>query len=225
MTMRGNVLVGLQERASMPPYASEKAAKPRLRCIGQRAAEGVPRKREICIYIGGYHAGKEPTVIHTVLGSCVAVCLLDPASRIGGMNHILLPGRADMKHFDCSARYGINAMELLINRIMRLGGRRENLVAKIFGGAHLLPSISLENGTGRKNVEFVQEFLRLESIETVSMDVGGTQYRKILLHTDTGEVLLKRGKSSQAFNLAAIENNSLESVRKTSKYPGKITLF
>ncbi|MDM8535516.1 chemotaxis protein CheD, partial [Desulfobacterales bacterium HSG17] len=92
-------------------------------------------KRHVDIHIGEFHASGQPTVISTLLGSCVAVCLYDPIKQIGGMNHILMPGRADMKRFDMSARYGINAMELLINRIMNLGGKRRNLVAKIFGGA------------------------------------------------------------------------------------------
>ena len=78
-------------------------------------------KKMVSIHIGGFHASRKPAVIETVLGSCVAVCLHDPSACIGGMNHIFLPGRADMKHFDNAARYGVNAMELLVNRIMRLG--------------------------------------------------------------------------------------------------------
>ena len=103
-------------------------------------------RKQISIHIGGYHASREPSVIHTVLGSCVAVCLFDPVNRVGGMNHILLPGKADMRHFDVSARYGINAMELLINKMMQLGGSRNRFLAKVFGGAHLFPAISKENG-------------------------------------------------------------------------------
>ena len=81
-------------------------------------------KKSFSIHIGGFHASRNPAVIETLLGSCVAVCLYDPVARIGGMNHILLPGKADLKHFDNVARYAINAMELLINRVMTLGGKR-----------------------------------------------------------------------------------------------------
>jgi chemotaxis protein CheD len=182
-------------------------------------------KREVCIYAGGYYASRQPTVIHTLLGSCVAVCLYDPATRIGGMNHFLLPGRADLKHFDCAARYGINAMELLINKIMALGGYRHELTAKVFGGAHVLPSISQENGMGRRNIEFVEDFLQMESIRIINRDVGGQRSRKIRFHTDTGDVFLKRGKSVYCPDLSYVEGKTLDSIRKTSKYPGKIIWF
>ena len=182
-------------------------------------------KKEVCISIGGYYASRDPMVIHTLLGSCVAVCLYDPVGRIGGMNHILLPGRADMKHFDVSARYGINAMELLINSIMAVGGHRHCLEAKVFGGAHILPAISEENGTGKMNIEFVLEFLEAEAIGVVSQDVGGRRSRKILFHTDTGDVLLKRGPSMSYPDLTTMERKSLGSIRERAKNPGKITWF
>ena len=78
-------------------------------------------KTKISIHIGEFYSSADPVVIHTLLGSCVAVCLFDPVKKIGAMNHILLPGRANMKHFDAPARFGINAMELLINGMMNLG--------------------------------------------------------------------------------------------------------
>lgn len=153
-------------------------------------------KQEIHIHVGGLFASREPVVIHTVLGSCVAVCLYDPVEGIGGMNHILLPGRASSKHLDSPGRYGIDAMEQLIESVMALGGRRHQMVAKIFGGAHIIPSISMENGVGRKNTEFVLEFLRMEGIKVVSQDLGGHLSRKICFHTDTGDVFLKRVPSA-----------------------------
>ena len=124
--------------------------------------------KKITISIGEYYASKESITIYTLLGSCVAVCLFDPVNRVGGMNHILLPGKADLKHFDASARYGMNALELLINAIMGLGGDRRKIVAKAFGVGHVLPSIAKENGIGQKIVEFVKEFLHNESIKIIS---------------------------------------------------------
>jgi chemotaxis protein CheD len=182
-------------------------------------------KEEICIYIGGYYASRDPLVIHTLLGSCVAVCLYDPMRRIGGMNHIFLPGEADMKHFDCAARYGINAMELLINAIMSLGGHRYRLVAKVFGGAHLLPSISRENGTGRKNIEFVMEFLKAEGIRIVSYDLGGERSRKVRFHTDTGDAYLKLGCAASYNYLADLERKSIPRVRRAAKKDTEIIWF
>ena len=182
-------------------------------------------KNQISIYIGEYYASSEPTVIHTILGSCVAVCLFDPVNRIGGMNHILLPGKADLRHFDVSARYGINAMELLINKIMTIGGDRNWLVAKVFGGGHINSTISKENGMGDKNSSFVLEFLRREKIEVISKDVGGTDSRKIYFHTDTGDVLLKRFPSMDKQSLAEREESELEHIREAAYEPGGVMLF
>ena len=182
-------------------------------------------KQEVAIYIGNLYASREPTVVSTLLGSCVAVCLYDPVERIGGMNHIMLPGRADMKHFDFAARYGINAMELLINRIMALGGNRKRFVAKAFGGAHVLPDISPENGVGRKNIEFVVDFLQIESIGLLSHDLGGYAARKVYFHTDTGEVLLKRIPCTSYPGVVSEERKLFEQLKSKSDKPGNVTLF
>jgi len=182
-------------------------------------------KRSISIHIGGFHASKEPTVIDTLLGSCVAVCLYDSVARIGGMNHILLPGKADLEHFDNVARYAINAMELLINRVMTIGGQRPNLVAKVFGGAHVLPAVSPENGMGARNSEFVLQFLQMEIISVVSRDLGGHDTRKIYFHTDSGEVFLKRIPSARYPNINFEERRLLELARRKAEESGDVALF
>ena len=190
---------------------------------GAEAVCGV--KPHISIHIGEYHASREPTVVNTVLGSCVAVCLFDPESRIGGVNHILLPGKADMGHFDVSARYGINAMELLINRMLGIGADRSRLVAKVFGGAHVIPAISPENGTGEKNVAFVMAFLEKEKICVLSKDVGGSDSRRIYFHTDTGHVFLKRVAPALQMRIRQKEALKIRRVRKEVHRPGEVTLW
>ncbi|MGH7767165.1 MAG: chemotaxis protein CheD, partial [Candidatus Binatia bacterium] len=92
--------------------------------------------KEVSIHIGGVFASRDPTVVRTVLGSCVSACLFDPLTNVGGMNHFMLPdGEPDG---DQPTRYGINAMEVLINEIMKLGGERRRLRAKVFGAGHVL---------------------------------------------------------------------------------------
>jgi len=164
-------------------------------------------------------------VIETVLGSCVAACLYDPVSRIGGMNHILLPGNPDIQHYSDNARYGINAMELLINRITDLGGYGQRIVAKVFGGSHLFPSISKENGTGIKNITFVMEFLKREKIKVISKNTGGHDSRRIYFHTDTGDVFLKRINSVHYSKIVMKERKYLEKIKDEIKKPGEVTLF
>ncbi len=153
-------------------------------------------KRIISINIGGFYATARPTVITTILGPCVAVCLHDPGMQIGGMNHIFLPGKADPNDSKVPSRYSIDATELLIDKMIKLGANRNNLTAKIFGGAHVLPAASEMTGVGKKISASVVDCLHNAGIRIIEQDLGGCKARKIYLHTDTGEVLLKRMDST-----------------------------
>jgi len=182
-------------------------------------------KKKIYIHIGGVYASREPTIINTVLGSCVAVCLFDPVKRIGGMNHIFLPGKADMTHFDTAARYGVNAMEKLINKMLNLGANRSRLVAKVFGGGHVISAISEENGVGQQNISFTLEFLRIEEIRVLSQNVGGTNALKIFFHTDTNDIFLKRIRFTANKTIAVEEKRRLAQARKAAEKEGEVTIF
>ncbi len=182
-------------------------------------------KKQQTIHIGEVYASVEPTVIKTLLGSCVAVCLFDPVKKIGAMNHIFLPGRADLKHFDAPARFGINAMELLINEMMKLGAGRHRLLAKAFGGGHVLHGIDDENGPGRKISDFVTEFLQAESIRLAACDLGGNHGRHVHFETDTGDAWVKKIPKVHIQNIRQKEQKAFRQIRKKIEKPGNITLF
>lgn len=174
--------------------------------------------KTVTINIGGLYAGSEPTIIYTLLGSCVAVCLFDRKNRIGGMNHILLPGQADMSRFDSSARYGINAMELLINRIMSLGGNRSGIVAKVFGGGHIIPAIPPANSIGPRIAEFIKLFLKKEGISIISQDIGGKNIRKVYFYTENGAAFVKH---ISPMNFQIISKREKEYIRRIKKESAK----
>lgn len=156
----------------------------------------------------------------------MAVCLFDPITHIGGMNHIFLPGKADLKCYNEPARYGVNAMELLINKMMRLGINRKKLHAKTFGGGHLFHSIPYENEIGIKLEGFVIHFLEDEQIPIIGRDLGGVLGRKILFHTDTGDAFDKRIVSFNSSTLSAREEKALKTLRHdTAKNDESVTLF
>lgn len=180
------------------------------------------------IHIGQYHASARREIIYTLLGSCVTVCLYDVGTRIGGMNHILMPGKAcdtAIGSFDAATRYGINAMELLINRMMKLGARRERFQAKVFGGAQTLSYISDENCMGRKNVEFVFHFLQTESIRVIAKDVGGERSRRVFFDTGNGDVFLKRGRPLKLSTIILQEKRKAEQLKKTISKGGDVVLY
>lgn len=177
------------------------------------------------IHIGQLHASREPVEIFTLLGSCVSVCFYDPVTRIGGMNHILLPGKADLEHFDQSARYGINAMEILINRLQKEGAVKKNLRAKVFGGGHILRSVNESSSPGKRNLEFVFRFLEIENYPVISMDVGGSNARNILFRTDTGNVRLKRVPAMYFGLLRREEKRFTRQVKYELGKDGKVSIF
>ena len=140
---------------------------------------------------GEFYATAEDEVIVTVLGSCVAACLLDPIAMVGGMNHFMLPvkqGERDPDRF-YAARYGAAAMEYLINNLLHLGAQRDRIVAKVFGGGKVMRGLS---DVGGQNIDFVRGFLREEGIPLWSEDLGGTYPRKVYFFPHTGQVLVKR---------------------------------
>lgn len=135
----------------------------------------------VTILQGEYRVSTDPSVMFsTVLGSCIAACVYDAENRVGGMNHFLL---ANANGNGVSARYGIHAMELLINGIMKKGAQRANLKAKVFGGAKMSANLS---DIGASNAQFVQQFLRDEGIACVSSSVGGNSARRVRFHPTTG---------------------------------------
>ena len=145
-------------------------------------------KAQVTIKIGELHAAAKPTIIYTLLGSCVAVCMYDEKKHIGGMNHIFLPGNDST---GASTRYGENAIKHLIKKIVRLGGDHKDITAKAFGGGHVIPVMSEDIGVGSKIVDFVVNFLKESGIKLVAHDFGGNMPRKVFFHTDTGMAYVK----------------------------------
>ncbi len=120
-------------------------------------------------------------VLSTILGSCVATCMFDPRAGVGGMNHFLLPKAGEGVAEDL--RYGTHAMELLINGLLGAGAARDQLRAKIFGGATMAEGLS---DVGGANARFAHSFLAAENIPIISESLGGTMARRIRFHATTG---------------------------------------
>lgn len=141
------------------------------------------------IIVGDVRASRDPVWISTVLGSCVATCLYDEYTGVGGMNHFMLP------ESKCSpnacASFGVHAMEMLINEIMRCGGDRRRLKAKFFGGGAVVHSQSKNWNIGEQNVQFTRNFLETEGIPIVAAHTGGTCGMRVQFHTRSSKVLVR----------------------------------
>ncbi len=118
------------------------------------------------------------TVFKTILGSCVAVCLWDRVSGLGGMNHFLLPqtfGDTELQKF------GDYSTANLISQMYSMGSNSSSIQAKIFGGANIVSVIS--SPIGENNVSAAKRILKEHNIQIAAEDTGGTRSR--FLHFDT----------------------------------------
>lgn len=115
-------------------------------------------------------------VITTVLGSCVSVCLMDPVAKVGGMNHFLLDEPVGASLPAELHKYGIHAMELLVNAMMRIGAERARLRAHLYGGANIVPGLG---PIGSRNIDFARRFLAIEGIIVTHENVGGAFARRV----------------------------------------------
>lgn len=139
---------------------------------------------------GEYFVSEQGQLLVTVLGSCVSACIRDRHRRVGGMNHFMLPNlELNNTHlFGASMRFGVNAMEVLINDLLRQGSQRENLEAKIFGGANMMTASGMK--IGQKNAQFVQEYLKIEKIPVLAKDLLGSHARKVYFFPESGKVMV-----------------------------------
>lgn len=141
------------------------------------------------LYPSSFFASREPYVVKTVLGSCVAVCLWDPKLRFGGINHYMLP--TWMGTDLASPKYGNIAIEKLIEKMRFMGSHVEDLQAKIFGGGELIQGIDgcpSSTQIGERNIQIAKLILEQYKIPVVASCIGGQRGRKIFFFTDTGEV-------------------------------------
>jgi len=174
---------------------------------------------------GEYYVTGRDMVLVTVLGSCVAACIRDYHSGIGGMNHFMLPDSAadDNSAMGTSARYGTYAMEILINQLLKLGARRINLEAKVFGGGNVLKGLTVAN-VGQRNADFVMEYLDTEKIRVVAQDLVDIYPRKVYYFPSSGKVMVKKLRTLHNNTVFAREKDYGARLQK-SKVEGDVELF
>ena len=173
---------------------------------------------------GEYYVTQEERVLVTVLGSCVSACLRDATNGIGGMNHFMLPESAtDAGHLGTAARYGVHAMELLINNLLKMGARRQHFEAKVFGGGNVMRSLNHAN-VGHRNAEFVIDYLANEKIRVAARDLEDVFPRKVYFYPHTGVVRVKKLRELANETVFAREVDYGSRI-KTQDKGGEVELF
>jgi chemotaxis protein CheD len=161
---------------------------------------------------GEYFVTATNVLMVTVLGSCVSACIRDREKGIGGMNHFMLADSGETSALSASARYGTYAMEILINHLLKMGARKSRLEAKVFGGGHVMATLS-SSQVGERNARFVKAFLETESIPLAAEDLLDVYPRKVYFFPNTGRVLVKK--------LVRMHNDTL--IRREKEYAARLT--
>ena len=142
-----------------------------------RPMDASAEPRPILVVQGEYKIVEDPNVaLATLLGSCVAACIRDPVAQVGGMNHFLLADSGNAAARSGSERYGVHAMELLVNGLLSRGAQRHRLEAKLFGGAKTMDNLA---DIGGANARFARDFCEREGITLVGECLLGTRGRRI----------------------------------------------
>lgn len=175
---------------------------------------------------GEYFVTNKDMMLVTVLGSCVAACIRDHRSGIGGMNHFMLPdARGDSNNpLNASARYGTYAMEILINQLLKLGAQRSNLEAKVFGGGNVIEGMTVTN-IGQRNADFVLNFLKMERIKVVAQDLVDIFPRKVYFFPKSSRVMVKKLKNIRNTEISVRESAYKQALDKVNVGGGEIELF
>lgn len=202
-----------QERRHTDPVNSQQGK------FGTDPQSGLPTAK---LFSGDWYVTPNDEMLVTILGSCVAACIRDPIARVGGMNHFLLPGTENMlSQASDATRYGVFAMETLINAILKQGGNKDRLEVKVFGGGNVTNNSAR---IGSKNAQFIREFLRNENIPIISEDLEGELPRRIHYWPASGKVMMRKLHRKEDFRVVEEETRYSRSL-VTKPVEGDIDLF
>jgi len=152
----------------------------------RRYLDPVVQKWTAQVAPGELYVTPHEELLTTVLGSCVSVCMRDPVMGVGGMNHFVLPGDGGVRHGDAT-RYGMFALERLINELVKYGGERERFEIKLFGGGRVIGNGGgALTDIGRLNIDFVRKYLEAEGLPIAASSLGGTVARRVRYEPATG---------------------------------------
>lgn len=146
------------------------------------------------IVIGEIFLGDGDTIISTVLGSCVSVCLFSSQAEVGGVIHFALPDRSFAKNSERGdLHFGKFAIRKLLDEMLAIEGvEKSDIRAKIVGGANLSSDVSHSRDLGLLNIEMARNTLKTLNIQVVGEDVGGDVGREIFFYPATGRLRVSK---------------------------------
>jgi len=144
---------------------------------------------------GEAHVAREPSILKTVLGSCVGVTFWSTRHGVGALCHGVLPKCPKTAPASERFRYVDSAIRDLVAKFESLGIRRDEVSVKVFGGADVLTVHKRSHRrptVGRQNCQMALDVLQEQNLCPLASDLGGSAGRAIQFDTETGEVIVRR---------------------------------
>lgn len=182
--------------SSAAPAAARAATRP---AAGPAAGLGswqvdAPPGRQVMLLPGQMSFTTAPATLRTLLGSCVSITVWHPGKRFGGMCHYLLPGRARRAGEALDGRYGDEAMEAMVARLLRTGTQPGEYIAHLYGGADTMPDGNgLKFNVGERNIEQGWKLIDRYGFSLEGIDVGEDVPRTVSIDIASGSIDMKRG--------------------------------
>ncbi len=155
----------------------------------------------ITVNMGDYKLARgSQKLITRDLGSCVAIAMYDSQTGIGGLLHIMLPQYTNIAPGteQNPAKYADTGIETLIKELVMKGAKRERLVAKLAGGAHMVRSDSESSDISSRNAKAVRKKLALMNIPVLAAELGGYHPRTVTFEPGNGTLrILTAGKTDK----------------------------
>lgn len=148
----------------------------------------------IKVGMADYKVGRAPaTIISYGLGSCIGVSLYDPKTKVGGLLHIMLPDSTQSRSNENPAKFADTGLPLMLADVIKLGGSKTRLVAKMAGGAQMFAFANASDimKVGLRNAEAVKAMLKKEGIRLLAEDTGGNYGRTVQINLETGVYTVK----------------------------------
>lgn len=176
---------------------------------------------------GEFFATSSDNILGTVTGSSVVVCLYDREKGIGGMCHFIVPGTIGTQGLvsDEIARFGVANMEYLLGEIVKLGGDRKRLAAKVYGSGEVDTGDRRMNDIVQGNVQFIDQYFKMEKIAIEDEDLGGPVRKKIIFQPKTGTVRKEAISNEDAALFIRLEREYIDSVFKNKHKTGNVVIF
>jgi len=152
------------------------------------------QRQEVFLHPGEWKFADQRFVISTLLGSCVSIVLWHPQLQLGGMCHYLLPRRGERGSNTLSARYGDEAMLLLLREVLATGRPLREFQVKLIGGAAILATMDADvfgNDIAMRNVDMARQLARQLGLDVQAEDMGGNSPRMVVFDVQSGDVWVR----------------------------------